>query len=282
MPKLRWRKTTGGVLPKGMNVHVGSTVLPQGKFYDPEKIPDQLLVWCRYRGLGRAFRRARDLPPEDQIADLDTMLDEGDPTRFNGEPFILPTTGPRIRKLLFLDDNAGTTSPPIHSSSLASLRIGPNITIAGYGGGIGEAELTTSVDPTIHFTPLLPWIPRGESGSLWDYLDEVAADAATINGEVDQSLASDAVEWIADTLDWALPSELPGRLKLEIKGPIDVDEGASVRIEYSIGFDQSQPFACAFALEAEGYRNDEPVGRTASEVAVFEFNDEDGPSLTVL
>lgn len=282
MPNLRWRKTNGGVIAKGTNVHVGSTVLPQGRFYDPEKIPEQLLVWCRYRGLGRAFRRARDLPPEDQIADLDTLLDEGDPTRFNGEPLILPTTGPRIRKLLFLDDQSGTTSLPIHSSSLGGLRIGPNITIAGYGGSVGEVELTTSVDPTVHFTPLVPWIPRGESGSLWDLLDEVAADAATINGEVDQGLASDAAEWIANTLDWTLPSEPPGPLKLGIEGPIDVDEGATVRIEYSIGFEQSQPFACAFALEAEGYRNDELVGRTASEVAVFEFNEEDGPSLTVL
>jgi hypothetical protein len=190
--------------------------------------------------------------------------------------------GLRVRKLLYADDQNGNISEPIYGSSLGGLRLGPNITIVGTGGGLGEAEFKSSVDPTVQFRMLLPWIPPGEPGSLLTLLGEIAEDAATERGEIHRDLASDARSWLQQSMGWALPEEPPNGWEFNVQEEVEIPEDSTMSVRYVVNFDRRQPAACAFALEAVGYQNGEAIGSTVSEIAIFEFDEIDGPSLTVL
>jgi hypothetical protein len=63
---------------------------------------------------------------------------------------------------------------------------------------------------------------------------------------------------------------------------MEIPEGSTTSVRYVVIFNRQQPSACAFALEAIGNQNGEVIGSSVSEIAVFEFNEIDGPSITVL
>jgi hypothetical protein len=272
MPVLRWKKD-GSVVPKKTNVHVGSEVVVEGRFYEATSRPASITVFRQYRGISAAYRRFRHREVEEVITTLYLFPAGADATLFLTESLTVPNVGLRIHAPLWGDDGVGNRTSIIYASQLGGFQFGPNVTIAGIGGGLGHVDFTASVDPEVEFSLLSPWNPPGTNGSLADLLGEIAVDTARGVEESPEEVQAALIE----QLGWALPPEPPPGWELYIpESRRFVDEGQTVRVE--VNFVTPTPGRTALAIQAEAVGA--PGLVAASEVFVLEVDNDLVPSLT--
>jgi hypothetical protein len=199
--------------------------------------------------------------PEAKFRDSVDALPIDDTSVFS-EEFAIPTFGLRFHVPLWLVDNLNNSSSRLFASSLGGLKIAPNIQVAGTGGGVGEAQFKTAVDPFVELRAVFPW-----DGGFRRYIEEAVEEVVP---EVEEDPGG-LVEEVYGDFAWAMPREpLPG-WSIDISpNAFNADDGAEVPLRLELS--ALTPGITVFFIEATAEGGE--VG-AVSELALLEA-DENG------
>jgi hypothetical protein len=276
MADLRWLKAGNALISENTSVRSGSQVFVQGRHYENVKaLPDQFTVHRTYGRLMTRYLRLRNRPVTLKLADLDAIRETD--TSVMSQPWIVPTTGRRHEMPVYAFDRFRNESYRITANSVASVRVGPNITIAGNGGSIGDVTTVASVDPVIDFTILLPWAT--EAGQPIQGIVEEMADVLYQDFALDEATGQ-APESLYGYVAWAMPPEPPRGWSIDLAvSRASLDAGES--LTFGIRFRTPTPGASAFAIQATA-DIDGSIETVVSDLMVIEAHDADTVLLTHL
>jgi hypothetical protein len=277
MASLRWRKPDETIVRSGENVRSGSRLHIQGRFYDAANIPEHFFLYRLYGRLATRYLHARKLPVEKQLLPLDSIRDQQVPTSAISENFMVPTVGMRLSMPIFMRDSLGNESQAVDASRLGKLIIGPNVTILGTGGGVGQGELTVSVDPEISLSLLLPWKSEKDF-RLEPLIDEIAEDLNSIlDGPQDATR-----EGMRELISWAMPDYPPDGWEIDLTTR-SFSLWAGETVSFGIHLITPTPGIAAFAVQAEAQTGDEESrDSVVSELMVVEADDTGTPTLSTI
>ena len=276
MADLRWLKAGNALISENTSVRTGSEVFVQGRHYeDVRALPAQFTVHRTYGRFMTRYLRSRKRPVTLELADLDATPETD--TSVRSQPWIVLGTGKRFNMPVRAFDRFGNESYRITANSVASVRVGPNINIAGTGGSFGDVTVVASVDPVIDFTILLPWATE-DSQPIQGIVEEMADvlyqdfDLAEAKGSAPESLYG----YVAR----AMPPEPPQGWTIDLaESRASLNAGES--LTFGIRFRTPTPGASAFAIQATADIGGS-IQTVVSDLMVIEAEGVDTVRLTLL